>query len=193
MITSENSRVPFWKSRDGRKDLTLRPFQLQHPHKAALPDAEFIGDMRKASSVLVRLQPRRRAETATRRDPAGRPRATGKQADALARATDSASAEHDGGTTVAAYRRREKRIVAGAKTPAPEKAVGTVKPKMVRRAPIPPTANTFIRPPTRDQLMGGGRPVSTLTMPMRELHARWRHARTDAGQHNFPILADWHE
>jgi hypothetical protein len=58
----------------------------------ALPDVEFAGDVKRARTVLVRLQPRRRAETATQRDPAGSARARAARADALARATDSASA-----------------------------------------------------------------------------------------------------
>lgn len=52
------------------------------------------------------------------------------------------------------YRRREERDCGkGAKS----------KPKMRRRTPVPPATDAFVRPPSREMLMSGGRPVSTLS------------------------------
>ncbi len=132
----------------------------------------------------IRLMPRRARETREHRDLAVRPRARGKTADALARATDSGTRECSHGRWIAWLkeiglpRRTATLYIVEFRNALPEVPKSLKRPKalagftcyihtggakMTRRAPIPAPPDAFVKPPTKAMLMSGGRPIFTLS------------------------------
>jgi hypothetical protein len=161
MRASVTVRVSFTVSGGHVRFMVSRGEDFDALVRASKGVIEFTGDTERAVMRLVRLMPRTARENAIERVRADRPRAGAEEADALASARDGPSAGDDGGA-MTAYRRREERVVAGAKNPSPEKAA-KAKSKMTRRAPVPASPDAFIRSPSRAELMSGGRPVSSLS------------------------------